>query len=357
MKFLILAVWLTVLQTSPPIPRQAPKSATGASKGVQNDASNKETKTNRPATTINTQAPEGDQPYTDKQRKEDAQYSVRIRELPPVTVPSPKKDWTDWGTWGFNLLLAVTSGFQAWLLCRTLNFVRRQTHEMKRQRATMGNQLKMMKGQLTEMERQTLHLESSVWAAQSSADAAMKNIHLIKAKERARLAIDFKPFRWKREIGESTRRFIEYEISIDGTTSATVLDTHLDTGSFYKEQMEEFNDRTVYITNPINNIPNRILPNTQPFRGYAIIDFGPDEASETAYLEGIKGEFRIIYVSGFIRYQDIFDQIWTVPFRRYWGRKDKRSILSSMLEWSDIEYGQWIPFGPPEENQEKTEES
>ncbi len=52
--------------------------------------------------------------------------SVSISELPPVTVAGPKRDFADWATWAFNFLLAITSGFQVWLLLRTLTFIRRQ---------------------------------------------------------------------------------------------------------------------------------------------------------------------------------------------------------------------------------------
>lgn len=281
-----------------------------------------------------------------------------------MTISPTKRDWADnWAYWGFNLLLVGVGALQVLLLCRTLRFVRRQAEEATRQRVVMRGQLRTMRGQLAQMEASGTQTNSLIEQAKNHAietekiaKGTLDQIELIKNKERTRLAIDFKAFRWERVIPEYPVKSIDFEISIDGTTSATVLDTHLRTGTIHKEQMQEFDDLTgKYLPDPIHKMPSRILPQTPPFQSYANVVFSEDDAGEAASLEGIQKEMWIVFVSGYIRYQDIFDKIWIRRFRRYWGRTDRNSILSSIGGWSDIEVGKWIPFGPPEENQETAE--
>ena len=160
MKLFILTMLLSIAQTSPPTPRQTPDSATSASQTSNNQASRKQQPTDSSSITSKEQPPttngnRGDQ--TDK----NTNNPIRIGELPPVTISS-RRDWADWGTWFFTLLLAVTSALQVWLLCRTLIFARRQTHEIKRQRSYMrlqwvqmieaGKQTKEIIAQMKETE-------------------------------------------------------------------------------------------------------------------------------------------------------------------------------------------------------------
>lgn len=137
MELLLLTVLLAVMQASPPVPRQTANGPANASKRIQKDATNNKTQAAATPAPVEPQSTNHNKEASNGQGKENTEHSIRITELPPVTIPSPKKDWVDWGTWGFNFFLVVTSGFQVWLLCRTLIFIRRQTHEMKRQRVTM----------------------------------------------------------------------------------------------------------------------------------------------------------------------------------------------------------------------------
>jgi hypothetical protein len=141
---LYLGVLMSVVQAGPPIPRQTPNGSAGTSKTDQKNANSK----NRPAYQVPAAINESEQPQehdepTEGQSQTDAQHPITIRELPPVTINS-RRDWADWGTWLFTFLLAVTGGFQVWLLCRTLAFSRRQTIEMQKQRNYMGLQWNQM---------------------------------------------------------------------------------------------------------------------------------------------------------------------------------------------------------------------
>lgn len=160
MGMLALAVLLAVMQASPPLPRQTADSATSAGSTIQKQA--------QPKKTIPAQAPPANAkqaPEHDAAGHEDgtnnAEHSVSITKLPPVTVASPKRDWADWGVLGFTFLLAVTSVLQIWLLRRTLRYVRRQAHEMTKQRHEMWEQRKVMAGQLEAMRGQIAQMESA----------------------------------------------------------------------------------------------------------------------------------------------------------------------------------------------------
>jgi hypothetical protein len=137
MKVFALAVLLAVMQASPPVPRKATDSSTGASQTIQSNASSDKTPSTKPKSAIKSQSTQNNEQSTDGQRTENAQQSVRITELPTVRVAPNKKDWMDYGLWAFNLLLALTGGLQIWLLWRTFGAIHRQAD--------------LMDGQLTEM--------------------------------------------------------------------------------------------------------------------------------------------------------------------------------------------------------------
>ena len=182
---LVLAVILSVVQATPPGPRKAADGTARASGNVQRQ-------TNLQNEPLAKSLPSPDKVRSEihdepgsKQGDKDAQQAVRVTEFPPVSVT---KDWADWGVWAFSGLLVLVGFLQAWLLKRTLKYVRRQTHEMRHQRHEMWRQRNVMEGQLktmqdqlgqiqrqaSEMEKQTRHLEISVTAAKTSADIAAR---------------------------------------------------------------------------------------------------------------------------------------------------------------------------------------
>jgi hypothetical protein len=318
MKVLAFAVLLTVMQAARPVPQQAADSAAGASNPLQKDASDKKAQSGTPVITAKPRPAESDQSDSSNNSddgKQDTQHSIRINKLLPATIPSPKRDWADWGTWGFTFLLAITSGFQVWLLCRTLTFVRRQTHEMKRQRVTMGGQLKVMQGQLAAMERQTGHLEASVWAAQASANAADKSIELVINKERARLRVE--PL--ELDLAEAPTYFARYLVEFNGTTPAFISSSGalgIITASI--EQTE----------NPF--IPDLFIP--------PVISASTESEVRSAPLWGLRLVSRrdlvtntlFIHFFGYIKYLDVFDKERETVFGFIW---EESKIPGISGEW------------------------
>lgn len=135
MRYLLLIVFLTVVQATAPVSRH-----------IRNSPAN------RPSV---------------QETQTDTQHPVVVRELPPLTI-NTRRDWADWGTWLFTCLLAITSMLQVWLLCRTLVFARRQTHEIKRQRSYMRLQWKAMRDQINLAEKQFL-LTNRPWVTVTGA--------------------------------------------------------------------------------------------------------------------------------------------------------------------------------------------
>jgi hypothetical protein len=70
------------------------------------------------------------QTNTGVEHPEDAQHTVGISKLPPVSVT---RDWADWGVWVFSFLLVVVGFLQVWLLWRTLGAMKQQADLMKQQ--------------------------------------------------------------------------------------------------------------------------------------------------------------------------------------------------------------------------------
>lgn len=173
-----------------------------------------------------------------------------------------------------------------------------------------------------------------------------QNIHLFISKERARLAVDFKPLKLKtRAVPDKSVRSVEFTVSIYGATAATILDSGVTSGIFIKGQEKE-PDLGSAVMFPMTGLPTLILPNTPSLELETFLFIV--ETQEDMILEDIQKELMIAAVRGFIRYRDVFDVTRTIRFRYYWGP----SYEIPGLVWSDTSYGQWIKCGPPEDNQE-----
>jgi len=181
MNILLFAVFLTVVQTSPPVPRKATDNPanTPHSQASHNKPIAPASTPSPPINVINSISNENS---ADAVRSKDQPKTVRITDFPPVSI---SKGWPDYTYWLFSLCLAIVGILQAVLLCKTLKFVRRQTHEMKRQRIVMRRQLSTIQGQLSVMERQTKATEDAATAAKDSAEAASLNAKVLINTERA----------------------------------------------------------------------------------------------------------------------------------------------------------------------------
>lgn len=150
LKIAVLAVFLSVMQTTPPVPRQAANSTTGASEKIQKKGQNNQnpsTPSKPAANTITTPTPNSN---SQNQTANDAEHPVVISKPVPVTVTT-HRDWFDLGVWIFSGLLVVIGFLQGIVLWQ--------------QRKLMGKHAE--------------HLEKLAGAASDNAAAAKSNTNAL----------------------------------------------------------------------------------------------------------------------------------------------------------------------------------
>src|SRR6266849_3803043 len=99
MKALLFAVFLSVIQATPPIPRQAPDSSTSTTGKSQSQANPQKTPPAQTESPVNANQTPSDDARRGEPRDHNAEHAITVSKLPPVTVSSPHRDWADWGTW------------------------------------------------------------------------------------------------------------------------------------------------------------------------------------------------------------------------------------------------------------------
>jgi hypothetical protein len=146
MRGLVLAALIAVAQTASPVPPKTLDSPATGQTVAKNPKKDKPPSTQTPTSVGPSAADQQRAGITTK--SEDTQQSIRIRELPRVSIT---KDWSDWGFWAFNGLLVIVGAFQLLVLWR---------------------QAKIMKAQAEIMTEHAAHLKGLVIAAEDNAKAA-----------------------------------------------------------------------------------------------------------------------------------------------------------------------------------------
>jgi len=167
MKIIALAVFLAVMQATPPVPRKAADTAASSSKTVQHNASDQET----PPSTTSPVAPSKDQNTSKTPTDANTQETIVIRESAPV--PKAGKDWWDKAYVVFTGLLVAIGAYGIYKAKQSLEVIERQAVSMR---------------------RQTTHLKNSVIQARRAANAARKSAEFAelatKVSERADILLD-----------------------------------------------------------------------------------------------------------------------------------------------------------------------
>lgn len=144
-----------------------------------------------------------------------------------------------------------------------------------------------------------------------------QNINLLISKERARLAVNFKPLNLQdRAVPGRDARLIEFTVSIYGSTAATILDSGIASGIWIKGQENE-PDLGSAVMSSITGLLTLVLPNAPSLELETFLLF--EGENEAMVLESIQDRGQVVAVRGFVRYQDIFDTVRTLRFRYYWG--------------------------------------
>lgn len=290
MKSFILAVLLSLTQVAPPVPRKA------ADKPTQTEASiEKDRKNDGAATAETSQQPQKNDVTVSKP------LSVSVARL-------PKRDLADWAYLGFNFFVVIVGGLQVWLLCRTLLFVRRQTHEMRKQRVAMWHQLREMRAQsLTNQQSVSMQIE----------------------KEKPIIKLHIEPFNM--DQNSSLYKSIHYKLECSCPTRAVVESAEV------KAFIGEFDPvfplillpEEVGILNASTDIPKTAL----------IFDQFTDET-----INKIKSDKLFVHFVAIVSYRGVGAGMHAYKAA---ARKRWRNTLSAIPGLTDEK---WEPYGDPEHN-------
>jgi hypothetical protein len=268
-KVFALAVLLTIMQTSPPVPRKAADNSAQTTAEVRTKS--------QPGQAYSAPAPtsakaDGNRPAksnSDEQHAEDTQHTVGISKLPPVSV---MKDWADWGIWVFSALLVVVGGLQVWLLWGTLGAIRRQAEQM---------------------ERQTERLSESISVARDGAKAALLNAQAVINSERPWMLIELTPI-----PGVPWTGFINFRAWNRGRTPAEITDYQSD--FFFHGIDEDFAPEPTF--RPLERLYREYI---SPGNSLSIYGFDLNGSMPPDQWQWMTKEKKRLYFKGRILYRDM----------------------------------------------------
>lgn len=178
-------------------------------------------------------------------------------------------------------------------------------------------------------------------AIANSARAATAEVELVVNKERALLRVTVKRLDLipKNEAGVST---VDFSVYNHGATVALISGSGIAAGFLPTANVSD-PDIWDRITFPIPLLPKEIVP-ASPVESFSVLELlkNCDLATEMR-SGGITPVLR-----GFIRYKDVFGKEHRTSFRYYWRVDD---VIASVLN-TTIPYGEWVPCGPAEDNEE-----
>ncbi len=241
-----------------------------------------------------------------------ATQTVRVAELPPVSMA---KDWSDWSYWLFTFFLVAVGGLQVYLLWGNLRAIERQA---------------------ITMERQTTVLEKSVEMAEKSAETAKQNLEMFMSRERGHLRVELLPLEWPLKPGAPTLR---YRVTLYGSTEAYV------TGSCARAELsdssEPAEDKNWF---PAMSIPQVITPDHRVIEG-EVHGIYPRLGLEESDVEALNAGKKFIHFRGFVKYNDVFGTERWARFRRVWE-------LSQLKLADGTRPGHWSKRGSSKDNAE-----
>ncbi|HEY1526558.1 MAG TPA: hypothetical protein VGH51_10000 [Candidatus Angelobacter sp.] len=316
MKITVLAVLLAVMQTSPPIPRQTANDAASRSGNINGQTKAENNSTTQSTSPANQNQSDAPKRYSQKVSAKDESNSVRVRELPPVSVT---KDWADWGVWMFSALLTVVGFLQVGLLYYTLKAIRRQADWMKRQTTI-----------LVEYNKAT---REAADAAKKNAIFAQRSLKAMIGKERARIRV--KPDDLDLGTAGDLDRVI-FNVICFGVTPAFITES----------------SATVKLTDSVDppapdfqiwSLPTVLEPTTADGRQQTayLYDSRQNDATRKAIREGKL----FIHFYGYVEYKDVFDRQRKTRFRYLWRSTDLKNL-------DGTQFGRFEKHGQDEDNSE-----
>lgn len=309
MKLIVLGMLLAVMQTAPPVPRHTADKASSSGQGVKNHANDKETPAPSPTPTPEIAKPKTQNNGADTPHNPNAQQSMAISELPPVSV---EKDWMDKTAWLFGALLILIGAAGVYAAVKTLKAIEKQAG--------------LMEGQLKEMQAAGGQVAKQIAIAED-------NIKLIISKERARLRLE--PIDLKLPDEFTPLASVEYKVRLYGTDA--IIRTTL------SDAIISDSEDPPKVT-PLSSlfIPAIISPSDSPFTNYQLVT--PEEWENIPeVVKAVYNRKKFVHFWGTIIYDDLFGNHYYANFRFVW-------YLVPGVTRGGKPHGRWDKCGPPEDN-------
>lgn len=265
-----------------------------------------------------------------KDNKQLQETTVTIRSLPQISVaknyPIVLQFIYDWGPWVFAMALVIVGTQQAKLLNLTLKRVSRQADLMDRQNT---------------LTREAIRISGdAARAAKESADAANAQIQAMKDKERARIRLELLEF--KPETITPIGWMVKANVFVYGTTHASIDATK------FLAIMGDQSCADPYVWNPPINIPNVVIPNSDPIEVFTLLHRGPSLLAGDEGIEDVISGKSTVYCVGLIKYTDVFGGQWEFRF-------SKKFVFWRVTLGIKTDGGTWENHGPDDANGEYKE--
>lgn len=391
MKYFALAVLLVVMQASPPVPRKTADPRNRASQNVKSDSSGDQGPSQQPQNVVQPINAQLNQDTSHSPAAENAQKSVVVRELPPVSVT---KDWWDRSYIIFTGILIIVGLIGVRAAYKTLG-------EIKTQREAMQGQLMAMQGQLDAMTSsgkqtdklikhaadQVVALTDAAQAAKETAEAAQinamnsENAALAATANAQATIIAAQAAKTSADIatGVSLPTLVIYEFSAGNATGAALtamlqlpkvnlrLKNYGQTPALLKWwslifTCEDLPDIPVYDGVPVDRFPaSGIVLAKQAIQPNEVYTLTVDDSWRRQHLsiddvQAIMDRQKTLTAYGYVSYSDIFGN----PLRRFKFCETALNFGDGWIDWqSDLAPSGYVgtdqfPFKKEAKSQEKS---
>jgi len=319
---LFLTVLLTIVQATPPVPRQAPDTSTQSSQAIQKNRKAKHKPANTNSSLLDTNTPKGDEDKSKEVKTENTEQTVGISKLPSVTITPTQRDWADWAYWLFNFFLVAVGGFQVYLVWRTLKAVQRQANSL---------------------EKQTKATEEAASAAVASSKSTTKGMDILVARERPRITVVLKDpdFSRTRDLG---LLFVRFDVECWCPTVAYILDGR---SQAYVSDIGALIPPTPQIELSLDiGLPNEIRQTTTIDKSRIVFD----TVGRLTVADEIDSGKLILWCYGSIKYRGVHlaenDPPYETVFRYKWTPDATKGAIPG------LDNSQWEKCPNPEHNYE-----
>lgn len=347
MNIIILGVLLAVMQAAPPGPRKAADSPVDNHHDIQSKATPKQNPSPSPSPAPSS-TPIPPLSHAEPNQNSTSQPTATNTEsiFVPVVSPVPKDSfWWNRFYVIFTGMLVGIGALGAFLAYRTLDRIDRQAVANEAQLAEIKKAAEQANKTLALAEKQAASAEIAARAtsdlaaaARDAAQAVVKGLEQNRNSNRARIKIIVD------RINPQTTgpNMVRFRIQNVGFTRAFIINS---LGKYLRSESPDIEPGS-----PPNNslVYDEFIEAGQEFpqsSNAMYLWLQPDAYLTDVQLFKIREGKAYLHFYGFIRYQDVYDQIWQRNIHLRWTMRFGGMMEGQLMDW-------WEPVGPPEENAE-----